>query len=588
MAMLVYTDPSGREFSVPIGPDHPVVSIGRATDCTIRSNRKSVSRRHAEFHYSNGRYEVIDLNSSNGTYLIINEERKPVVQPEPLNHSDEVWCGDFILRFYEEEEQQQSAGGNAYQEQAQGFAQGPPPQAQEDSYALGRSTHNFGQNGDFGAPGIQGGIQGGVQGGVQSGFSNRPQSGSFGQPIPAAQPGPPVGHGNQNAPIGVGLGQGLSEPSYPQEAPGGSAPRFDEELNRLKSEKASIEQLASRQADEMEMLRAALERSKEETQELRTQLQEQEDREGLSLELEAAKREQERLVDELRMTHEGASNPALEAALDEARATSRQLEGKVVEATAKIDDLRQHLIEVEENARNREAELTEELATLEKELEIAQSTARESPSRGDTREEVNSLRKELQRQERLLEEFEKRSREFQSEADEQTSKVKELEKSLFSSERDLTSAQADLKTAEGRLKEAKVELKALAETRKKLAALEEERDNLKSEIEGLKQRLRLEKQRSKQAGIEDVDALQEELDSLREEVKLLKSSQGLSADALGEVATKLHGLDRLFDAIERADLEELSTVDRVRLRSALREARPKETLLEILAMLGTT
>ena len=86
MARIVYTDMSGQERSVSIGADTPVVSIGRATDCTIRSNRKSVSRRHAEFRFANGQFEVVDLNSSNGTYLIINEERRPVLGREYLAH----------------------------------------------------------------------------------------------------------------------------------------------------------------------------------------------------------------------------------------------------------------------------------------------------------------------------------------------------------------------------------------------------------------------------------------------------------------------------------------------------------------------
>src|SRR5690554_5515228 len=88
---IVYTDPSGQEFNVALSAEAPVVTIGRATDCTIRSNRKSVSRHHAEFRYSNGRFEVVDLDSANGTYLIINNERRPVHGRQFISHGDEVW-----------------------------------------------------------------------------------------------------------------------------------------------------------------------------------------------------------------------------------------------------------------------------------------------------------------------------------------------------------------------------------------------------------------------------------------------------------------------------------------------------------------
>ncbi|MEC9397173.1 MAG: FHA domain-containing protein, partial [Myxococcota bacterium] len=104
MGRLIYYDSTGREITIPFGPEQPLVTIGRATDCTIQSNRKSVSRHHAEFRFNNGQYEIVDLNSSNGTYLIVNESRQPVKPRAALSHLDEVWCGDFMLQFEEIDE----------------------------------------------------------------------------------------------------------------------------------------------------------------------------------------------------------------------------------------------------------------------------------------------------------------------------------------------------------------------------------------------------------------------------------------------------------------------------------------------------
>ena len=103
MGKLIYTDPQhGHQVTIVLGPEQPVVSVGRSPQCTIHCNRKSVSRRHAEFHYNQGFYEIVDLNSSNGTYVIVNENRRPVKPRSPLTNEDEVWCGDFILHFYED------------------------------------------------------------------------------------------------------------------------------------------------------------------------------------------------------------------------------------------------------------------------------------------------------------------------------------------------------------------------------------------------------------------------------------------------------------------------------------------------------
>ena len=104
MGEVVFQDETGEEHVVPIGPEQPVISVGRSTDCTIRSNRKSVSRHHAEFRFEDGHVEIVDLDSSNGTWLMVDGERQPVGEPRKISHNDEIWCGDFILYYYEDDE----------------------------------------------------------------------------------------------------------------------------------------------------------------------------------------------------------------------------------------------------------------------------------------------------------------------------------------------------------------------------------------------------------------------------------------------------------------------------------------------------
>ncbi|HEX6737896.1 MAG TPA: sigma 54-interacting transcriptional regulator [Vicinamibacteria bacterium] len=61
----------GRLAETPVVfPLHEGVSVlGSAAECELRLNHPTVSRRHAELHVEEGRVEVVDLDSSNGTFV---------------------------------------------------------------------------------------------------------------------------------------------------------------------------------------------------------------------------------------------------------------------------------------------------------------------------------------------------------------------------------------------------------------------------------------------------------------------------------------------------------------------------------------
>ncbi len=80
----------GRTYQA---PDEPVI-IGRSSD-QIHLTDNSASRRHAEIRPANGAWILIDLNSSNGTYL--NGQR--IVTPSPLKHGDQIKVGTTLLAF---------------------------------------------------------------------------------------------------------------------------------------------------------------------------------------------------------------------------------------------------------------------------------------------------------------------------------------------------------------------------------------------------------------------------------------------------------------------------------------------------------
>lgn len=80
----------GRTYQT---PDEPAV-IGRSSD-QIHLSDHTASRRHAEIRPNNGSWLLLDLNSSNGTYL--NGQR--LVSPTLLRHGDQIKVGSTLLVF---------------------------------------------------------------------------------------------------------------------------------------------------------------------------------------------------------------------------------------------------------------------------------------------------------------------------------------------------------------------------------------------------------------------------------------------------------------------------------------------------------
>ena len=68
--------------------------LGRHRDCDITLDDPMVSRRHAEIRLTDGRHVLLDLSSSNGTWVA----GHPVLQ-HPLRDGDTIQLGDQVLRY---------------------------------------------------------------------------------------------------------------------------------------------------------------------------------------------------------------------------------------------------------------------------------------------------------------------------------------------------------------------------------------------------------------------------------------------------------------------------------------------------------
>jgi DNA-binding response OmpR family regulator len=86
-------DPTGREHLL----SGQTITIGRAVENDIVITSKRVSRKHAEVRREGGEVILLDLDSTNGTFL--NEER--VLTPAALRDGDRITIGDVTFVFHD-------------------------------------------------------------------------------------------------------------------------------------------------------------------------------------------------------------------------------------------------------------------------------------------------------------------------------------------------------------------------------------------------------------------------------------------------------------------------------------------------------
>ena len=88
-----FTDPTGREHLL----SGELTTIGRAVESDIVVTSKRVSREHARVQRDGWHVVLVDLDSTNGTFL--NDER--VMSPTELRDQDRVAIGDVVLIFHD-------------------------------------------------------------------------------------------------------------------------------------------------------------------------------------------------------------------------------------------------------------------------------------------------------------------------------------------------------------------------------------------------------------------------------------------------------------------------------------------------------
>ncbi len=88
---------SGGDAGMPFDLEPGTYVMGRAPECRLHLDNPGISRRHAELQVTESTVTIVDLGSSNGTF--VNETR--VAAPLQLKGGDMVRLGVVVLRFYE-------------------------------------------------------------------------------------------------------------------------------------------------------------------------------------------------------------------------------------------------------------------------------------------------------------------------------------------------------------------------------------------------------------------------------------------------------------------------------------------------------
>lgn len=117
-AYLVITEKGGQPQRLQLTRE---MTIGRVQGNTIVLPKGNVSKQNARICFSEGRFWVFDMKSTNGTYI----NNRKLSGPQPLNNGDKIYVGDFELRFEDPSQPQEPT--NAPSRPPVNFAPSPRP-----------------------------------------------------------------------------------------------------------------------------------------------------------------------------------------------------------------------------------------------------------------------------------------------------------------------------------------------------------------------------------------------------------------------------------------------------------------------------
>jgi pilus assembly protein CpaF len=218
MFAIVLTEKGGEQRRLVF--NKPEITIGRVQGNDIVLPKGNVSKRHARVLLKDGKFIIVDLKSTNGTYV----NGRKITTPLVVKEADKIYIGDFIMGVEE-------TNGEAGESAGEPAAPTPPPPAPPPREPPGGGASNEllraalqrqdpparaperpagplgGPGGPLGGPGGPLGGPGGPLGGPGG-----PLGGPLERPAPAREPGP----------LAAPPGEPRTRP--PRPAPGGTLP----------------------------------------------------------------------------------------------------------------------------------------------------------------------------------------------------------------------------------------------------------------------------------------------------------------------------------------------------------------------------
>ncbi|QQR90582.1 MAG: Flp pilus assembly complex ATPase component TadA [Myxococcales bacterium] len=91
MITVILAEKGGSERQIEF--DKPEITIGRIKGNDIVLPKGNVSKRHSRIVFKDGRFIVVDLKSTNGTYV----NGRKITSPVVVKNDDKVYIGDFII-----------------------------------------------------------------------------------------------------------------------------------------------------------------------------------------------------------------------------------------------------------------------------------------------------------------------------------------------------------------------------------------------------------------------------------------------------------------------------------------------------------
>src|SRR5512147_2989875 len=91
MFAIIITEKGGEQRRMVF--DKPEVTIGRVQGNDIVLPKGNVSKRHARIVLKDGKFIIVDLKSTNGTYV----NGRKITSPLVVKDSDKIYIGDFIV-----------------------------------------------------------------------------------------------------------------------------------------------------------------------------------------------------------------------------------------------------------------------------------------------------------------------------------------------------------------------------------------------------------------------------------------------------------------------------------------------------------